>query len=104
MVGDLPWRLVAEAIGTMLLVLFGAGAVVAALLMGRGTLTYAALGFVSLPFAVVIALVIYAFGSTSGAHINPAVAIPAARSPEHDHIDEGVGHGIRRRWRHGHGR
>ncbi|MET7466369.1 MIP/aquaporin family protein [Nonomuraea sp. NPDC005501] len=78
MVGDLPRRLVAEAIGTLLLVLFGPGAVVAALVMGHGTLTYAALGFISLSFAVVIALVVYAFGTTSGAHINPAVTIALA--------------------------
>ncbi|MFI7454890.1 MIP/aquaporin family protein [Nonomuraea sp. NPDC049714] len=78
MVGDLPRRLVAEAIGTMLLVIFGAGSVVAALLMGDGELTYAGLGFISLSFAVVVAIVIYAFGTTSGAHINPAVTIALA--------------------------
>ncbi|WP_101787658.1 MIP/aquaporin family protein [Nonomuraea indica] len=78
MVEDLPRRLVAEAVGTMLLVVFGAGSVVAALIMGNGTIDYAALGFISLSFAVVVALVIYAFGSTSGAHINPAVTIALA--------------------------
>ncbi len=78
MVGDLPRRLVAEAIGTMLLVIFGAGAVVAALLMGDGEITYAALGFISLSFALVVTIVIYAFGTTSGAHINPAVTIALA--------------------------
>ncbi|RVX40836.1 glycerol uptake facilitator protein [Nonomuraea polychroma] len=78
MVGDLPRRLVAEAIGTMLLVLFGAGSVVAALVFGTGQLDYAALGFISLSFAFVVAIVIYAFGSTSGAHINPAVTIALA--------------------------
>jgi len=78
MVGDLPRRLVAEAIGTMLLVLFGAGSVVSALVMQNGRLDYAALGIISFSFAVVVALVIYAFGSTSGAHINPAVTIALA--------------------------
>ncbi|MFD1537025.1 MIP/aquaporin family protein [Nonomuraea guangzhouensis] len=78
MVGDLPRRLVAEAIGTMLLVLFGAGSVVAALVMGNGRLDYPGLGIISLSFAIVVALVIYAFGTTSGAHINPAVTIALA--------------------------
>ncbi|NUW42048.1 MIP/aquaporin family protein [Nonomuraea rhodomycinica] len=78
MVGDLPRRLVAEAIGTLLLVLFGAGSVVAALIMGKGELTYAALGFISLSFGLVVALVVYAFGTTSGAHINPAVTVALA--------------------------
>ena len=80
MVGHLPRRLVAEAIGTMLLVIFGAGSVVAALLMGAGEITYAALGFISLSFALVVTIVIYAFGTTSGAHINPAVTIALAVS------------------------
>ncbi|MEU8246454.1 MIP/aquaporin family protein [Nonomuraea sp. NPDC048916] len=78
MVGDLPRRLVAEAIGTMLLVLFGAGSIVAALVLGKGQLDYAGLGIISLSFAVVVAIVIYAFGSTSGAHINPAVTVALA--------------------------
>lgn len=78
MVADLPRRLVAEIIGTMLLVIFGAGSIVAALLFGQGRLDYAGLGFISLSFAVVVAIVIYAFGTTSGAHINPAVTIALA--------------------------
>jgi glycerol uptake facilitator protein len=68
-------RLVAEAVGTALLVLFGAGSIVAALRAGGGRLDYAGLGMIALAFALVIAVVIYAFGSTSGAHINPAVTI-----------------------------
>jgi len=78
MVGNLPRRLLAEAIGTMLLIIFGPGAVVAAVFMNRGRLDYAAVGFISLSFGLVVALVIYAFGSTSGAHINPAVTIALA--------------------------
>ena len=74
-------RLVAEALGTGLLVLFGAGSVVAALTVGGGELDYAGLGMVALAFALVVAVAIYAFGPTSGAHINPAVTIAlAARS------------------------
>jgi glycerol uptake facilitator protein len=73
--GDLGRRLAAEALGTALLVLFGAGSVVAALRVGGGRLDYAGLGMVALAFAIVIAVAIYAFGTTSGAHINPAVTI-----------------------------
>jgi glycerol uptake facilitator protein len=75
---DLGPRLLAETIGTGLLVLFGAGSVVAALVVGGGRLDYAGLGMVALAFALVIAVAIYAFGTTSGAHINPAVTIALA--------------------------
>jgi len=71
-------RLLAELVGTALLVLFGAGSVVVALRVGHGTLDYPALGFVALAFGLVIAIVIYGFGTTSGAHINPAVSIALA--------------------------
>jgi glycerol uptake facilitator protein len=68
-------RLCAETLGTGLLVLFGAGSVVAALRAGSGRLDYAGLGMIGIAFALVIAVAIYAFGTTSGAHINPAVTI-----------------------------
>jgi hypothetical protein len=71
-------RLLAEAIGTAILVLFGAGSVVAALTLGDGTLDYASLGMVAITFALAIALAIYAFGNTSGAHLNPAVTVSLA--------------------------
>jgi len=44
MAPDLGLRLLAEAIGTALLVVFGAGAVLAALTIGKGKLDYAGLG------------------------------------------------------------
>ncbi|MQA62891.1 MAG: aquaporin [Actinophytocola sp.] len=73
-------RLGAEFIGTALLVLFGAGSVVAAVSMADGGLTYSGLGFIALAFAIVVALVIYGFGPVSGAHINPAVTFALAVS------------------------
>jgi glycerol uptake facilitator protein len=66
-------RLAAEAIGTGVLVFFGAGSLVAALRIGNGTLPYAGLGIVAVAFGLAIAVAIYAFGTTSGCHINPAV-------------------------------
>ncbi len=74
---DLPRRLGAELVGSLLLTLFGAGAVVAALLH-EGEVTYAGFGFVGLSFAVAIAIAVYAFGPVSGAHINPTVTLSLA--------------------------
>jgi glycerol uptake facilitator protein len=71
-------RLAAEAAGTGILVLFGAGSVVAALTVGKGKLDYAGLGMVAIAFALAVGLAIYAFGETSGAHINPAVTLSLA--------------------------
>ncbi len=71
-------RLVAEGIGTALLVVFGPGSVVAALTVGGGELDYAGLGFIALAFGIVVAAVIYGFGAVSGAHINPAVTFSLA--------------------------
>jgi glycerol uptake facilitator protein len=71
-------RVLAELIGTALLVFFGAGSVVAAIIAGDGRLDYAGLGVIGLAFGLVIAVVVYGFGTTSGAHINPAVSIALA--------------------------
>ena len=75
---ELGRRLLAELVGTALLVIFGAGALVAALEVGQGELDYAGLGIVGFSFAFVIAAVVYMFGTTSGAHINPAVTVSLA--------------------------
>lgn len=78
MPGSLPRRCAAELLGTALLIVFGPGSVVAALTLGKGQLDYAALGMISLSFGLVVAIAVYAFGSTSGAHINPAVTVALA--------------------------
>ncbi len=70
--------MLAEMVGTALLVVFGAGALVAALEVGGGKLDYAGLGIVAFSFALVVAAVVYMFGTTSGAHINPAVTVALA--------------------------
>lgn len=74
----LIYRLIAELAGTAMLVLFGAGSVVAALTIGDGSLSYAGLGFIALTFAIVVAVVIHSLGHVSGAHINPAVTFALA--------------------------
>ena len=60
-------RLAAEQVGTAILVLFGAGSVVAALKLGEGKLDYAGLGMIAIAFAlaVAVAVAIHAFGTTS---------------------------------------
>ena len=78
MSGSMVRRCAAELVGTTLLIIFGPGSVVAALRLGNGTLDYAGLGMIALSFGLVVAIVIYAFGSTSGAHINPAVTVVLA--------------------------
>ncbi|GII25257.1 MIP/aquaporin family protein [Planosporangium mesophilum] len=78
MSAHLARRVLAELIGTALLVFFGAGSVVAAIIAGDGRLDYAGLGVIGLSFGLVIAIVWYAFSRTSGAHINPAVSIALA--------------------------
>ena len=64
-------RCVAEAIGSFALVFFGCGAIVVDGLYG-GSLGHVG---ISLVFGLVVMAVIYAIGSVSGAHINPAVTL-----------------------------
>jgi glycerol uptake facilitator protein len=71
MSADLPRRPLAEAIGTGILVMFGAGSVVAALTLGGGKLDYAGLGMVALTFGLAIALAIYAIALLDELHPGP---------------------------------
>ncbi|MBT9245173.1 aquaporin [Gemmobacter fulvus] len=64
----MPKKLIAEGLGTMILVLFGCGA---AVLMG------AEIGMtgIALAFGLAIVAAAYGLGAFSGAHLNPAVSL-----------------------------
>lgn len=64
----MPKKLIAEGLGTMILVLFGCGA---AVLMG------AEIGMtgIALAFGLAIVAAAYGLGAISGAHLNPAVSL-----------------------------
>jgi len=69
-----PKKYVAELIGTMVLVLMGCGSAVIAGtnfagLGGNGTVG------ISLAFGLAVLVMVYAIGSISGCHINPAISI-----------------------------
>src|SRR5258707_14125423 len=64
----------AEVLGTFLLILFGCGAVHAAVLTGAQT----GLWQVAIVWGVAIMLAAYICGGISGAHINPAITLALA--------------------------
>jgi glycerol uptake facilitator protein len=66
--------ILAEAVGTFLLVLFGCGAVHSAVLTG----SLEGLWQVGIIWGIAIMLAIYTVGAVSGAHINPAITVALA--------------------------
>jgi glycerol uptake facilitator protein len=81
-------RSIAEGVGTLLLVYFGAGAAAITLMLAHGTKPATSFNIgigqlgglgdwfaIGITFGIVVAAVIYALGRVSGAHINPAVTI-----------------------------
>ena len=73
MTGASARRLTAEAVGTFALVFFGCGAIMVD--ADGGDLGHVG---VSLAFGLVVMLMVFAIGHTSGAHINPAVTLALA--------------------------
>ncbi|MFD8221956.1 MIP/aquaporin family protein [Streptomyces sp. NPDC059697] len=74
-----PQKLVAEMLGTAMLVFIGVGSVPATLIVnGKAPFTFADLGMISLAFATVVIAMIYAIGHISGCQINPAITLALA--------------------------
>jgi glycerol uptake facilitator protein len=74
-----PQKLLAELIGTAVLVFIGVGSVPATLIVGGSApFTMAELGVISFAFAMAVVAMIYAIGHISGCQINPAVTFALA--------------------------
>ena len=73
-------RLTAEFIGTFWLVLGGCGSAVFAAKFASPTASPLGIGFlgVALAFGLTVLTGVYAFGTISGGHFNPAVTLGAA--------------------------
>src|ERR1051326_5671538 len=74
-----PQKLLAEVLGTALLVFVGVGSVPATLIVGGSApFTMAELGMISFAFAMIVVALIYAIGHVAGCQINPAITVALA--------------------------
>jgi len=89
MVNPRAW--LAEAIATFGLVFFGPLSVILAVVAFGEGLSIEAIIMISLGHGGAIALMVYAFGHVSGAHINPAVTIPMIITKKID-LKDGIGY------------
>lgn len=69
----LPGELLAEFLGTMVLILFGDGVVAMVVLFGKGTYEN-----ITWSWGLGVTLGVYIAGAVSGAHLNPAVTVALA--------------------------
>jgi aquaporin Z len=72
---EMGQKLIAEFLGTFVLVFFGVGSVVILGAAGGQLSDYTG---IALTFGIAVAVMIYAVGRISGGHFNPAVSIGAA--------------------------
>ena len=77
MSGDLPRRLVAEAVGTAFLLATVVGSGIMAENLAGGNVAIALLGN-TIPTGAILVVLIWLFGPLSGAHFNPAVTLAFA--------------------------